>query len=613
MITLIHQQMAREGAQVTESVELVGVAGLVEIDILLEFEAFGQRYRTAVECRARGRRQDRLWIDELIGKVDDKLLGIDKCIAVSKSGFTKGAVERARSRGIELLTLSEAEQRQWSLLNSLPDRFRFSSNMPFLRMLGFGFEEEPEAIAAAFGEDKEQFEAGKFNVESSLKDMAGTYTSEEFAWLFINKPGLLKSKVPEDFSGKGMLKFNVAMPPNTTYAVDPSGGRHQIQQMTMAVEIHQVGSFTTLERHQVGESRLAVGTGRILAGNLTFVITESPEGPCIAFSITEPDPNYQLKEIKLTTPNGSGSSLDWPVDCRTVLVKGDTSSGRPGTEVNSVVNRDFLKELLGERTFLGNSIQYAKEGQEVADISIEVLSPNGRVGFRDSVKLKYHRPGRAYDFILSNTSDVMPLQVEFRGNLDGLELAIGVTLKQPVPAAEYVQAVRILDGIAGDGLMILRENVTGEVVPIPLPVSSASDATHLVEFADQLELLQRHAEKPIMVPAEVAETEMAAINELSTYLRGGALSCTNFEMIGTEETLAIVHELMQNGRGSFELSYSCSKEVFGVRVSLPRLRILVWSPTLRVEEIPDSKNKRLIFSSGQKPFEISPDHSEIQQ
>lgn len=78
-----------------------------EIDILIT----GENYKVLVECRAHKRKQDVQWIDALDGK--SRSLGINKVIAISESGFTKGALKEASARKIETMTLSEAENINW--------------------------------------------------------------------------------------------------------------------------------------------------------------------------------------------------------------------------------------------------------------------------------------------------------------------------------------------------------------------------------------------------------------------------------------------------------------------------------------------------------------------
>lgn len=60
---------------------------------------------THVECRIHKKTQNVKWIEELIGRKIS--LEVDSMIAVSSSGFTKGAINKAKAKGIILRTLSE--------------------------------------------------------------------------------------------------------------------------------------------------------------------------------------------------------------------------------------------------------------------------------------------------------------------------------------------------------------------------------------------------------------------------------------------------------------------------------------------------------------------------
>jgi hypothetical protein len=63
---------------------------------------------THVECRVHQKRQDVKWIEELYGRKVS--LKADSLIAVSSSGFTRGALLKARAMNIETRTLSNIKQ-----------------------------------------------------------------------------------------------------------------------------------------------------------------------------------------------------------------------------------------------------------------------------------------------------------------------------------------------------------------------------------------------------------------------------------------------------------------------------------------------------------------------
>jgi Restriction endonuclease len=68
----------------------------------------------ALECQDRKKKSDLAWIEQLITKA--QAVGAPKAVAVSRSGFTKGARRRALAAGIELReiqALSDEDFRSW--------------------------------------------------------------------------------------------------------------------------------------------------------------------------------------------------------------------------------------------------------------------------------------------------------------------------------------------------------------------------------------------------------------------------------------------------------------------------------------------------------------------
>src|SRR5258706_1618779 len=117
LIHLIYQQMAPVGAIVLESALISERHSSTqrEVDILIEHAMVGIPIRIAFECRGRTRKDDIEWIDSLIGKYRD--LPIDKVVAVSRSGLTPAAIEKASANKIEARTLEQALRTNW------PDQF----------------------------------------------------------------------------------------------------------------------------------------------------------------------------------------------------------------------------------------------------------------------------------------------------------------------------------------------------------------------------------------------------------------------------------------------------------------------------------------------------------
>jgi|GEM_PF-1373628 len=82
-----------------------------------------------IECRNRARRQDVDWIEGLIGRRQS--LGAEKMIAVSSSGFTEGAIQKAQAFGIFLYTLEEASDDAISSWTANTRMFLFGNVVEF--------------------------------------------------------------------------------------------------------------------------------------------------------------------------------------------------------------------------------------------------------------------------------------------------------------------------------------------------------------------------------------------------------------------------------------------------------------------------------------------------
>jgi len=114
LVKTIYERMASPGDLVTESARLKERDAKTEreVDILLEKKMFGAQIRIAVECRDRSHKDDVTWIDGLIGKYKD--LDVDRKFAVSSSGFSLAAQNKANLNRIELLTLRQALETNWA-------------------------------------------------------------------------------------------------------------------------------------------------------------------------------------------------------------------------------------------------------------------------------------------------------------------------------------------------------------------------------------------------------------------------------------------------------------------------------------------------------------------
>jgi hypothetical protein len=88
--------LAPAGVVVLESQELTDLTtgDSTEIDVLIEVTIGPYNMRVAIECADRSRPIDLTWMRGIVAKYQH--LPVHKVVTVSKGGFTKGALKKAR-------------------------------------------------------------------------------------------------------------------------------------------------------------------------------------------------------------------------------------------------------------------------------------------------------------------------------------------------------------------------------------------------------------------------------------------------------------------------------------------------------------------------------------
>jgi hypothetical protein len=119
LIALLENLLVPKGWQVTESKMVPDLSGdLTEIDIAVEGQVGGIPQLIAFECRGgRKRKATKEWIREVSGKYDAvKHTGLVPgviVVAVSETGFTRSAIQTAKSLNILPLTIEDALKANW--------------------------------------------------------------------------------------------------------------------------------------------------------------------------------------------------------------------------------------------------------------------------------------------------------------------------------------------------------------------------------------------------------------------------------------------------------------------------------------------------------------------
>lgn len=129
LVTQIQRLLAAKGAKVSTSVLLkyFGIDEEREVDILIEGQWGAKTIRLAVEANAEARPMTVEGINQYIDSYRGRCgLPVTDFIIVTKNGYTSTARQVAAANNIELLTLSEARDYEWSkFLPAKPEYMTF--------------------------------------------------------------------------------------------------------------------------------------------------------------------------------------------------------------------------------------------------------------------------------------------------------------------------------------------------------------------------------------------------------------------------------------------------------------------------------------------------------
>jgi hypothetical protein len=233
LIRSIYGAMAKvQGGRVTESAILKEPGGAPrEVDILLEASAFGHAVRIAVECRDHARKADVQWIDELIGRF--KNLGVHKVIAVAASGFTRPALQKAASEGIETRSLKECEETDWSVEFQRLGIGEFALNS---QVVGVTIKLDPKASPedGITRESPVEGSDGEFkcSVQDAVERCLHARVSPNFkAWL--DKEFLPSCATLRELERSFELK--ICIPVSGTFVRGTGGLRHELKELIYSV------------------------------------------------------------------------------------------------------------------------------------------------------------------------------------------------------------------------------------------------------------------------------------------------------------------------------------------------------------------------------------------
>jgi hypothetical protein len=116
LVALIERALAPRGAKILESALLADSdADEREIDVLIESSIGPYRMKIAVEAKDEKRPMDIVKFESIVGKYSSRSgINVNQVVVISRAGFSRKVQKRAVAEKIELMTLREALDIDWS-------------------------------------------------------------------------------------------------------------------------------------------------------------------------------------------------------------------------------------------------------------------------------------------------------------------------------------------------------------------------------------------------------------------------------------------------------------------------------------------------------------------
>ena len=270
LIDLLERQIASKDASVEMSKLLIDtVTGEErEVDIVIEHNSGIHPVRIGIEVIARKRPVSTTWIEGISAKHRD--LPIDKTIAVSKSGYYRPALEKAKALNIDTLTLREATELDWSSkLDSIPRIQIEGFIVPYLTSATLVFYHE-ESLPIFRNND-----LWKVPVFTSAGDKRGT-TKEIIDSLIASEKFICVVK-EKAFTDSGTVIDAELQLEEGSYVEDLDQSRHSVRSIKFKAKCRKVESDASLQKGRYRNVAVALACGSLLGHEIQMAFSQRPE------------------------------------------------------------------------------------------------------------------------------------------------------------------------------------------------------------------------------------------------------------------------------------------------------------------------------------------------
>jgi len=273
-----------------------------EVDVLLHYDEGGERISVGVECRNHKRKVGVAYIEQIATKKAD--LRLSRFHVVSASGFTSGAISKARAHKVVLSTLSAVEAGGWSLW---PLKMKFYDTERRLGVLQLTFEighvgcQEPEGFISIKDEYKNKRNVRIYSSGDEQGQSIGDLLAEAYSGRFHVSVG--ESRVVD-----ARLKLR-----GSQMYVDHAGTERPICAIHTRIDLSEVQVERRLEVfgyiHETdGRLRAQCGVAKLLNGALVTAVADGKEMRLVL----EPPHGAPMAEVDvtLTFQDETGATVD---------------------------------------------------------------------------------------------------------------------------------------------------------------------------------------------------------------------------------------------------------------------------------------------------------------
>lgn len=276
LIYAIHKQLSAE-AIVTESKLLVDRVTKVkrEVDVVIEITTGDLQITIGIEVVAHNRPKGLEWLNKMWGK--HKNLPTDKLVLVSKTGFTRTAIDEGEMLGIELMTLDEAIVADWTLIvNKLKEIF--------LARCYFTPTECRAVLEEKYQQPDDPVVDPDLILYNSQDQPQGTLL--EIIEQVLKQPSILENIYNRE-DRMNVSSFQIrSQVPEGSYLLDSANTPRKVEALKVKGSCKFLIDPVSLEHHTYGKSQIAFGEASISEGEVLLSVVERDDGK-MTFELTQ--------------------------------------------------------------------------------------------------------------------------------------------------------------------------------------------------------------------------------------------------------------------------------------------------------------------------------------